>query len=156
MNFILRLIYDHFYVLKVRCSMYAAWSIHEISLLILGLGYDQKTKEWNALRSFDIIGLEFTNGIKDKIGLWNLGVNKWLKQCIYQQLMDMTNGNRMTSAMVTFLVSAIWHGARSGVFLSFITMQLFDANIPSKLLPFVFYVSFRIIKALLWTFQSTN
>lgn len=132
MRWTVRLMYDHLYVLKMRATLYSIWSIHEIYLIILGLGYDEERKEWDDLRSFDVNILETTSDMQQKVALWNIGTHKWLKQYTYKPCMALTSGDRLVSTLATSLVSSAWHGARPGVFSTSITIQLLVASTQSK------------------------
>ena len=66
--------------------------------------------------------------VKDFLGSWNMSVHGWLKYYVYLRLLDSNkrgSGN-VFAALVSFLVSAIWHGFYPGFYSFFIGVFVVD------------------------------
>jgi lysophospholipid acyltransferase len=65
-----------------------------------------------------IKGLLTSNKVKDFLASWNISVHEWLKYYVYLRLLDKKSrgsGNAF-AALVSFFVSAIWHGFYPGFY----------------------------------------
>jgi lysophospholipid acyltransferase len=76
----------------------------------------------------NIKGLLTSYRVKDFLGSWNMSVHEWLKYYVYLRLLDSNkrgSGN-VFAALVSFLVSAIWHGFYPGFYSFFIGVFVVD------------------------------
>ena len=53
---------------------------------------------------------------------WNISIHHWLKNYVYLRWVSRQRKNSLTPVMLTFLVSAIWHGFYPG----YLVIQFFD------------------------------
>ncbi len=76
----------------------------------------------------DIYKLEMSMRVKDFLANWNISVHEWLKYYVYLRLLDNTKrgGTNLKAAMLTFIVSAIWHGFYPGFMVFFLGAGLMD------------------------------
>lgn len=112
-----------------RLKYYAAWTISEASCILCGLGYngyDRETKTilWNRVQNIDIRGVESAQNIHVVMSSWNQNTNKWLKNYVYLRSVKKGKKPGFRSTLLTFLVSAFWHGTRPGYYLAFATGAL--------------------------------
>lgn len=72
--------------------------------------------------------LETSTRVKDFLANWNISVHEWLKYYVFLRQLDnkKRGGSNLRAAMITFLVSAIWHGFYPGFFVFFIGAGLMD------------------------------
>lgn len=70
-----------------------------------------------------------SNSVKGFLASWNISVHEWLKYYVYLRLLD-NNKKRGSSnvfaALVSFMVSAIWHGFYPGFYSFFLGAFLLD------------------------------
>jgi lysophospholipid acyltransferase len=64
--------------------------------------------------------------LRDKIGNWNIAVQEWLRKCVYERLPY----SKSTNQLLTFMVSAFWHGYYIGYYITFglYTLQIVLGN----------------------------
>ena len=96
----------------------------EAAMIGSGHGYtpasDTKPMTWNADRQWNYKGfhtaLTFTNFAQ----YWNISAHLWLKYYVFMRLVDRENKkNQMLPTLITYLVSAVWHGIDPGFFVFF-------------------------------------
>lgn len=72
--------------------------------------------------------IEFSYKVKDFLDAWNISVHKWLKYYVFLRLLNSNKkgGLPLIPILLTFVVSAIWHGFYPGYYLFFISAGLMD------------------------------
>lgn len=55
--------------------------------------------------------------VRDKIGNWNIGVQEWLRKCIYERSPFQS---KVLKQLYVFMISAFWHGFYLGYYFSFL------------------------------------
>jgi lysophospholipid acyltransferase len=70
--------------------------------------------------------IEFSYDVKDFLNAWNISVHKWLKYYVYLRMIKPGKQLQIVPILMTFVVSAIWHGFYPGYFLFFISSGLMD------------------------------
>ncbi|KAJ2084076.1 Lysophospholipid acyltransferase [Coemansia sp. RSA 988] len=111
----------------VRAAYYTAWKMSEGACILTGLGFDGYDKlgnpRWLDIANIRVRDVELGSSIKQLIDSWNIGTNTWLRHHIYLRLISPPNaGARVSSTratVLTFLVSAWWHGFYPGYYLTF-------------------------------------
>lgn len=75
-----------------------------------------------------IWGIEFSFRVKDFLDAWNVSVHKWLKYYVFLRMLDSTKrgGVQLKPILITFLVSAVWHGFYPGYYFFFVAAGLMD------------------------------
>lgn len=75
-----------------------------------------------------IKGLLTSNQVKDFLGSWNISVHEWLKYYVYLRMLKTKNkqSSNVFAALVSFSVSAIWHGFYPGFYSFFFGCFIVD------------------------------
>ncbi|CAG8645127.1 6432_t:CDS:10 [Cetraspora pellucida] len=105
-------------------SYYVIWLIAEGACILSGIGfngYDENgNAKWNRVTNIDFIGYETADNIKQLLESWNMNTNKWLKNYVYLRVTPPGQKPNFFSTIITFGVSAVWHGFYPGYYLTFI------------------------------------
>uniref|UniRef100_A0A673FN26 Membrane-bound O-acyltransferase domain-containing protein 2-like n=1 Tax=Sinocyclocheilus rhinocerous TaxID=307959 RepID=A0A673FN26_9TELE len=72
------------------------------------------TPKWDRISNLRILNIEFATSFKMFLDNWNIQTALWLKRVCYERC-------PYNPTAATFLLSAIWHGADPGYYLTFIT-----------------------------------
>lgn len=97
-----------------------------------GLSFNGVDSKGNAqhdrIKSVLIYGLMTSYRVKDFLASWNISVHEWLKYYVYLRLLDNKKRGKTNAfaALVSFMVSAIWHGFYPGFFSFFFFAFLLD------------------------------
>ena len=91
----------------------------------------------NRYENVNFFKIESSSDFKSLISEWNVTTNTWLNQYIYQRL-----GRTFSANLITYLVSAFWHGFYPGYYLTFIAGALYTA------------LSRYIYKSFTWPFEQ--
>ena len=117
-----KLFYLNVSMLVYTCRYYIAWKFITSVNIFNGLSYDCEEKttidgevvvqdEFTKIQSAQILKVVFNPNVKEKIEGWNHQVHLWLK---YQVMLRFISNNssfvRNNRVMLTYLVSAAWHG----------------------------------------------
>ncbi|XP_025195526.1 lysophospholipid acyltransferase 1-like [Melanaphis sacchari] len=118
-----------------RFKYYFAWTLADAVCNASGFGfsgYNEKgEQEWNLLDNIDILGVEFGVNFRATIDAWNKGTNLWLRYVMYERASPKYN------TVMTYTLSAFWHGFYPGYYVTFLTGSLFTN-------------SARIVRRCLW------
>lgn len=128
-SFIVKMIVLYILGFSYRLKYYSAWTLSEASCILAGLGYNGYDKEnkvilWNRVQNIDIFALETSENLHGVFEAWNQNTNKWLKNYVYLRVVKPGKKPGFKSTVLTFSVSAFWHGTRPGYYLSFVTGAL--------------------------------
>lgn len=108
-----------------RSKYYGIWLIAEGACVLSGLASVIRDSEGNVIRSLleNINPYDFETAQNTKLLLeaWNKSANRWLKYYVYLRTIPQGKKPTFVSSLVTFMVSALWHGFYPGYYLSFIT-----------------------------------
>ena len=104
-----------------KTKYYFAWKLAEASSIWAGFGfegYDATGKElgWRGVENVDIIGFELASNVQSKTRHWNKRTQGWLERYTYNR----TN----KSLVMTYFISAFWHGLYPGFFLFFLSIPI--------------------------------
>lgn len=171
--------YCYFYlsIFITRCRYYVGWKLCQGSIDLCGLGYTEKTnpETQQVESSFDKIDacnlyvMEFSISPRTKIQYWNRSVHIWLKYHLFLRLINTKyfSKNKGLASMITFSVSAVWHGFYPSYYLFFaqyffieqITAYLenrFDLfNVIDKSNFFIKFIAWKCVMATLCYFGQT-
>ena len=93
-------------------------------------GYDKETEKpkFDRVQSAILWKLEFSSSFKELIASWNMSVPKWLKNYVFLRIAskDKKGGGSTKAAIITFLVSAVWHGFYPGFYIFFVLIGTID------------------------------
>jgi lysophospholipid acyltransferase len=141
--------------LVARTKYYFAWKLSEGACNLSGLGYtgpnptyiDSETTPnvpqhlWDRCENVDILGFELAPNPKLMIDAWNKKTVSWLRHTIYTRLVHpkttksppSSSSSSSSSAnmgpwvpLITYLVSALWHGFHIGYYFTFVCGALFN------------------------------
>ncbi|XP_072357154.1 lysophospholipid acyltransferase 2-like [Scyliorhinus torazame] len=116
-----RLLYLYISLLACRPKYYFAWTIADAVNNAAGFGfsgYDSRgNPRWDLVSNLNIIKVEFATSLKMFIDNWNIQTALWLKEVCYDRC-------PFNPTLVTFFLSAIWHGVYPGYYFTFITGML--------------------------------
>lgn len=88
----------------------------EAGCISSGLGFTgyspAGSAKWDAIDNANVWETEMGLNMREVIGGWNIGITRWLQHAVY---------GRATFAptLMTYLVSAIWHGFYPGYYVAF-------------------------------------
>jgi len=105
-----------------RVKYYFIWKAAEGSCILAGFGYDPKENNWKGVENIDILGFELAVNIQDLQKSWNKRTQSWLANYFFFRFPQTYSMNMM----VTYFVSALWHGLYPGYFISFMTVPILD------------------------------
>lgn len=116
--------YAHMYTCMVseRFKFYFIWKMSEGANIMGGFGFqgyegDLKTpRGFRGVENMDILGFEFSTSVQTLSRAWNKGTQAWLERY--------THNRTGRSLVITYFVSAIWHGLYPGFFLFFLVVPL--------------------------------
>ncbi|XP_067867589.1 lysophospholipid acyltransferase 2-like isoform X2 [Heterodontus francisci] len=110
------LLYLYISLLACRPKYYFAWTIADAVNNAAGFGfngYDSRGKpRWDLISNLNIV--KFATSMKMFIDNWNIQTALWLKEVCYDRC-------PFNPTLVTFLLSATWHGVYPGYYFTFIT-----------------------------------
>ncbi|CAH1988498.1 unnamed protein product [Acanthoscelides obtectus] len=106
----------------VRFKYYFAWTLADAICNNCGLGFNGYNKDgspnWNKISNVDIYQFELATSLKQAIAAWNKGTNIWLRMLVYERM-------QKYATVLTYVVSAAWHGFYPGYYLTFLSGAIF-------------------------------
>lgn len=80
------------------------------------------------IKSVNIKGLIVSSSVKGFMSSWNISVHEWLKHYVYIRLLSdkKRGGTNAFAALMSFTVSAIWHGFYPGYYSFFFGAFIVD------------------------------
>jgi lysophospholipid acyltransferase len=135
------IIYKYFFMLAsvhvLRSKYYIGWKISQAAVIFCGLGYDVKTNEkgesvatFDRIENINITKFELEINPLNRIKYWNRTVHLWLKYHVFMRLVNVERklfmNNKPLASLITFMVSAFWHGFYPGYFVFFLQYYLID------------------------------
>ena len=109
-------------LLVERWKYYFAWKVAEGSCQLAGFGFEGfdpatgRAKGWGGVTNIDIFSFETSWSIASLSRAWNKGTQRWLALYTYSR-----TGN---SLLITYFVSAFWHGLYPGFYIFFMSLPL--------------------------------
>lgn len=80
-----RFIYFNLVGIIARMRFHAFWYMVESSYIASGMGYDPIAGNYDASANVRIMSTELAPSFKIFFDNWNMGTNKWLRECIYKR-----------------------------------------------------------------------
>uniref|UniRef100_A0A182P3R1 Lysophospholipid acyltransferase 1 n=1 Tax=Anopheles epiroticus TaxID=199890 RepID=A0A182P3R1_9DIPT len=108
----------------VRFKYYFAWLMADAICNNSGLGfngYDERdgvTPRWDMLSNIQVLEFEFGTNFRNCINAWNAGTNRWLRMVVFERV------PKRYGTVLTFSLSALWHGFYPGYYITFATGAL--------------------------------
>ncbi|XBW34849.1 hypothetical protein QEN19_000416 [Hanseniaspora menglaensis] len=125
-SLIKRFLFLYIVGMTFRFKYYGAWSIAESLCNMVHLGFNSQTNDFYLIKNVNVRGFEFAQNTKGALDNWNESTNIWLKNYIYLRFAKI-NKNSALASLVTFTVSAIWHGTHPGYYLTFVTGSAYQS-----------------------------
>lgn len=105
-----------------RFKYYHAWLLADAICNASGLGFngyaEDGTPRWDLHSNINIVGFECGLNLRDCIEQWNKGTNCWLRLVVYDRV-------KKNATVLTYALSAFWHGFYPGYYLTFASGALF-------------------------------
>ncbi|CAO3642032.1 unnamed protein product [Mucor hiemalis] len=128
--FIKKLFYLQVAAFTSRCKYYVAWFLSEGACVLCRFGYngvDAKGRpRWDRFKNIDVRKCELSQSIKEMIDNWNIGANRWLRYYVYMRITPFGQTGGAKSALITYGVSALWHGFYPGYYMFFLSVTPFQ------------------------------
>ena len=107
--------YASIHLYKYR--FYVGFVIMQIPVYAAGLAYDPAKggDQFKGIQTVEIYKNETAYHLRDKVGSWTMAVQEWLRKCVYERLPY----GKQKNQLITFMVSAFWHGFYPGLYISF-------------------------------------
>ncbi|KAH8309207.1 hypothetical protein KR059_006852 [Drosophila kikkawai] len=117
------MVYKYWYAMMattcIRFKYYHAWLLADAICNNSGLGFTGYDKDgnpkWDLISNINVLSFEFSTNMRDAINNWNCGTNRWLRTLVYERV-PLKYGT-----LLTFALSAVWHGFYPGYYLTFAT-----------------------------------
>nr|XP_046228917.1 lysophospholipid acyltransferase 2b isoform X3 [Scatophagus argus] len=111
-------VYLYLSMLTTRPKYYFVWTLADAINNAAGFGFSGYNKDgsprWDRISNLRILNIELATSFKVFLDNWNIQTAHWLKRVCYERC-----PYHPTAA--TFILSAMWHGAYPGYYLTFLT-----------------------------------
>lgn len=120
-SFLYRCAYLYITMVQQRCKYYFVWLAAEGASNLGGFGFQGfdasgRALGWQGVNNMDVIGFETAASIQQLSRSWNKRTQGWLERYTYQRA--------GRSLLLTYFVSAVWHGLYPGFFVFFMSVPL--------------------------------
>ncbi|KAL0964953.1 hypothetical protein UPYG_G00274850 [Umbra pygmaea] len=116
--FYAQVVYLYLSMLTTRPKYYFVWTLADAINNAAGFGFngynDDGSPRWDLISNLRIMDIELATSFKMFLDNWNIQTAHWLKRVCYERC-----PYHPTAA--TFILSAMWHGAYPGYYLTFLT-----------------------------------
>uniref|UniRef100_A0A8C1TVH6 Membrane bound O-acyltransferase domain containing 2b n=1 Tax=Cyprinus carpio TaxID=7962 RepID=A0A8C1TVH6_CYPCA len=116
--FYAQVVYLYLSMLTTRPKYYFVWTLADAINNAAGFGfngYDSNgLPRWDLISNLRIMNIELATSFKVFLDNWNIQTAHWLKRVCYERC-------PYNPTAATFLLSAMWHGAYPGYYLTFLT-----------------------------------
>ena len=133
-TFFLKMVYMYLAVSKFKYTGYSIWCFTDGANMLSGLGYSGEGQalndepQGNITKTYPkfernigikISSIEFASCPRDVINNWNIQTMVWLRKYVYDRIKQGKKENEGIATLVTFMVSAFWHGFEAGYYIFF-------------------------------------
>ncbi|XP_035829322.1 lysophospholipid acyltransferase 1 [Aplysia californica] len=105
-----------------RAKYYVTWGLAEIVYNASGMGYNGRDKDgrhdWTGMCNVHVWRIESATSLKVYLDNWNIMTTHWLRHVCYTRV-------PFQRTMLTFVLSALWHGLFVGYYLTFVSASIF-------------------------------
>lgn len=116
--FYVQVVYLYLSMLTTRPKYYFVWTLADAINNAAGFGFNgydsDGSPRWDLLSNIRILNIELATSFKVFLDNWNIQTAHWLKRVCYERC-------PYNPTAATFLLSAMWHGAYPGYYLTFLT-----------------------------------
>ncbi|KAI5130354.1 Lysophospholipid Acyltransferase 1 [Manis pentadactyla] len=120
-NFLTRLFYLYVVMQASKPKYYFAWTLADAVNNAAGFGFSGVDKNgnfcWDLLSNLNIWKIETATSFKMYLENWNIQTATWLKRVCYERV-------PRYPTVLTFVLSALWHGVYPGYYFTFLTGML--------------------------------
>ncbi|XP_028334815.1 lysophospholipid acyltransferase 1 isoform X3 [Physeter macrocephalus] len=117
-NFLTRLCYLYVVMQASKPKYYFAWTLADAVNNAAGFGFSGVDKNgnfcWDLLSNLNIWKIETATSFKMYLENWNIQTATWLKRVCYERV-------PWHPTVLTFILSALWHGVYPGYYFTFLT-----------------------------------
>ncbi|KAJ8790510.1 hypothetical protein J1605_004483 [Eschrichtius robustus] len=117
-NFLTRLCYLYVVMQASKPKYYFAWTLADAVNNAAGFGFSGVDKNgnfcWDLLSNLNIWKIETATSFKMYLENWNIQTATWLKRVCYERV-------PWYPTVLTFILSALWHGVYPGYYFTFLT-----------------------------------
>nr|XP_051710950.1 lysophospholipid acyltransferase 1 isoform X3 [Oryctolagus cuniculus] len=117
-NFLTRLFYLYVVTQASKPKYYFAWTLADAVNNAAGFGFSGVDKNgnfcWDLLSNLNIRKIETATSFKMYLANWNIQTAAWLKCVCYERV-------PWYPTVLTFILSALWHGVYPGYYFTFLT-----------------------------------
>lgn len=117
--FPLKLFWYFVHTALTRQQYYVIWKLSEAICNSSNYGYrfvDGKDV-WDGCTNVNVFGVETAKSQRDGLAAWNTSTQRWLRNICYDRVAT-------SKTLMTFFLSATWHGFYPGYYLTFMTLAL--------------------------------
>lgn len=132
-SFLYRVMYVVIVCFVTRCLYYTCWLLVEGANCVCGIGFNgykgegkDRITRWDGVRNVDVFALETSENLRAVVANWNMGTAKWLKHYCYERLVPPGARPTFKTTIITYAVSAVWHGFYPGYYHFFIGYAFFS------------------------------
>jgi len=158
-NVLERYVYIMVSVTAVRVRYYFAWKCGEGAYNAAGYGYQGVGKDgredWTGCSNLDIIGMETAQTVTATSKAWNKKTQHWLENYTYKRV----TGSRFKQQVMTYGVSAFWHGLEIGFYFFFLTCPLLDMaknEMQAKIRPYFMQADGKTPKSIKFVYDGLS
>ncbi|XP_076128691.1 lysophospholipid acyltransferase 2b isoform X2 [Alosa pseudoharengus] len=116
--FYAQVVYLYLSMLTTRPKYYFVWTLADAINNAAGFGFNgydsDGSARWDLISNLRIFNIELATSFKMFLDNWNIQTAHWLKRVCYERC-------PYNPTAATFLLSAMWHGAYPGYYLTFLT-----------------------------------
>lgn len=127
--FLARVLFMQICGITARFPYYGVWKMANAGCIMSGMGYSgvdaSGNVHWDRCENINVAGVEFANNLKELADNWNIRTAQWLRSCVYKRVTPPGKKPTGISAMITFIVSALWHGLYPGYFCEYMLTDTF-------------------------------
>lgn len=120
---LMRFCYIYIFTVLSRLKYYVAWHLGEAISNTTGFGfngYDSSGRpKWNLISNMDMWNFETSSNFRNTIHAWNKTTQSWLRRTAYERV------PKKFAVIVTYVLSALWHGFYPGYYMTFLGGALF-------------------------------
>jgi lysophospholipid acyltransferase len=120
-------------MLAMRSRYYVGWKMMQASCKFCGLSYYRDKHDQikcDLIDNCNVYQIEVNLSIRTRIQYWNRTVHLWLKYHVYMRLINLKirpfYKNKAAASLITFMISAFWHGFYPLYYLFFFLYYLIE------------------------------
>lgn len=124
--------YAQISIYLIQWKYFFAFKLCMLPIHSSGISYNPILEDkFNGIQSINLWEYNTTLSLPNKINSWNIPVQEWLRKGVYERLAL----GKEKAKLVTFFVSAFWHGFYGGYYFAFLLffLEMYLANLAFKI-----------------------